>query len=89
MALGAWTHQILGTVLREGLLLAALGGFCGLALSVAASQAMGSLLVGVSPTDAVTYSGVIALLVSVSLLACYIPARRATQIDPSEALRQE
>jgi predicted permease len=89
MALGASTHQILGTVLREGLLLAAIGGFCGLALSVAAGKAMGSLLVGVSPTDAVTYSGVIALLVSVSLLACYIPARRATQIDPSEALRQE
>jgi predicted permease len=89
MALGASTHQILGTVLREGLLLAVMGGFCGLALSFAAGQALRSLLVGISPTDAVTYCAVIALLTSVSLLACYIPARRATQIDPSEALRQE
>jgi ABC-type antimicrobial peptide transport system permease subunit len=89
MALGASTHQILATVLREGLLLAAIGGFCGIALSVAAGKALRSLLVGISPTDALTYSGVIAILTSVSLLACYIPARRATQIDPSEALRQE
>ncbi len=89
MALGASTHQILATVLREGLLLAAIGGFCGIALSVAAGKALRSLLVGISPTDALTYSGVIAILTSVSLLACYIPARRATQIDPSETLRQE
>jgi ABC-type antimicrobial peptide transport system permease subunit len=84
MALGASTHQILVMVLREGLLLAAIGGFCGITLSITAGRALRSLLVGISPTDAVTYSGV-----SVSLLACYIPARRATQIDPSEALRQE
>ena len=89
MALGASTHQILATVLREGLLLAAVGGFCGIALSFAAGKALGSLLVGVSPTDAVTYCAVIAILLSVSMLACYIPARRATQIDPSESLRQE
>ena len=89
MALGASTQQILATVLREGLLLAAVGGICGIALSLAAAKTMGSLLVAVSPTDALTYCGVIALLASVSLLACYVPARRATQIHPSEALRQD
>lgn len=89
MALGASTHQILGTVLREGLLLAAIGGVSGIVLSVAAGKALSSLLVGIGPTDAITYCGVIALLAAVSLLACYIPARRATQIHPSEALRQD
>jgi predicted permease len=89
MALGATTHQILNTVLREGLQLAAIGGIAGIALSIAAGKALGSLLAGISPTDAITYGIVIALLTSVSLLACYLPARRATQIDPSEALRQE
>jgi predicted permease len=89
MALGASSHQILATVLREGLLLAAIGGLCGLALSVAAGQALRSLLIGISPTDPITYCGVIALLTTVSLLACFIPANRATQTDPSEALRQD
>jgi predicted permease len=89
MALGASSRQVLGTVLREGLALAAIGGVCGMALSVAAGKALGSLLVGISPTDAITYCGVIVLLTSVSLVACYLPARRATQIDPSAALRQE
>jgi len=89
MALGASTQQILASVLREGLLLAAIGGICGIALSVAAGKAMGSLLAGVSPTDATTYCGAIGLLAAVSLLACYVPARRATQIDPADALRQD
>jgi ABC-type antimicrobial peptide transport system permease subunit len=89
MALGATTRQILNSVLREGLKLAAIGGIAGIALSVAAGKALGSLLAGISPTDGMTYGGVIALLTSVSLLACYLPARRATQVDPSEALRQE
>jgi predicted permease len=87
MALGASNHQILATVLREGLVLAAIGGVSGIALSVAAGKALGSLLVGISPTDGITYCGVIALLASVCLLACYLPARRATRIHPSEALR--
>ncbi len=89
MALGASTQQVLGTVLREGLLLALIGGICGIGLSVAAGKAMGSLLAGVSPTDAITYGGAIGLLALVSLLACYVPARRATRIDPSAALRQD
>jgi predicted permease len=89
MALGATNHQILNAVLREGLQLAAIGGIAGIALSIAAGKALGSLLAGISPTDAITYGGVIALLTSVSLLACYLPAHRATQVDPSEALRQE
>jgi predicted permease len=89
MALGASTRQILATVLREGLLLAAIGGVSGIVLSLVAGKAMGSLLAGVSPTDAITYCGVIGLLTLVSLLACYVPARRATLIDPSEALRQD
>jgi predicted permease len=89
MALGASTQQILGTVLREGLVLAAVGGVCGVALSVAAGKGLGSLLVGVSAVDPVTYGGVIGVVGLVSLVACYLPARRATRIDPLGALREE
>jgi ABC-type antimicrobial peptide transport system permease subunit len=83
VALGVTTHQILNTVvLREGLQLAAIGGIAGIALSIAAGKALGSLLAGISPTDAVTYRGVIALLTSVSLLAS-LPPRPPRDSDRS------
>ena len=89
MALGASTRQALGSVLREGLLLTGVGIGVGLAVSAAAGRVFGNLLFGVSPTDAITYSVVIVSLTGVSLLATYVPARRASRIDPSQALRQD
>jgi putative ABC transport system permease protein len=89
MALGASPQQTLASVLREGLLLTGVGVAVGLALSAAAGKVFGSFLFGVTPTDKLTWSGVIALLAAVSLLACYLPARRASRIDPTRALRNE
>ena len=67
----------------------AVGLAIGLALSVAAGTALKGLLYGVSPTDARTYLVVFVVLAAASLAACYLPARRATRIDPMQALRQE
>jgi len=89
MALGASPRDAVGTVLKQGLLLTAIGTGIGLVLSAAAARALGSLLFGVTPTDKPTYLVVICLLSTVSLVACYIPARRAARIDPMQALRQE
>jgi putative ABC transport system permease protein len=61
----------------------------GFALSIAAGKALGSLLFGITPTDAPTYLSVFAVLAVVSLAACYLPARRAARIDPMQALRHE
>jgi len=89
MALGASSRQILRAVLQEGLLLTAIGLGIGFGLSLVAGKALGSLLFGVTPTDSITYLGVFAVLAVVSLVACYLPARRAARIDPMQALRQE
>ena len=89
MALGASSRHILRDVLGEGLRMTLIGLLIGFALSLAAGIAMRNLLYGISPADARTYIAVFILLAGASLTACYLPARRATRIDPMQALRQE
>ena len=89
IALGARPSDVLRETLGEGLKLSALG----IALGLAGAYAMGSLfrsvLVGVTGINPVTLLGAAGLLAAVALIACYVPARRATRIDPASALRQE
>ena len=88
-ALGASRRSILGLVLREGMLLTGFGIALGLAGALAASQALVTLLFGISPLDPLTYMGVIALMMAVSVIACWTPAWRAVRLDPATTLRAE
>lgn len=89
MALGARTSDVLRLVIKGGMAMALIGVVAGLAIAWGATRFMKSLLVEVSPTDAVTLSLVSFVLLIVALLACYVPARRATKVDPLVALRYE
>jgi len=89
MALGAGTLDLLQLVLRRGMTLAIIGVFLGLVGALALTRLMTSLLFEVRPTDAITFVAVSFSLIVVALLACYIPARRATKVDPLVALRYE
>jgi predicted permease len=89
MALGAQSKQVLALVLRQGMLLAAVGAGLGVLFALLITRFASTLLYGVSATDPLTYISITVLLMSVALLACYIPARRATRIDPLVALRYE
>lgn len=89
MALGAGSRQILTMVLGQGLALTLAGVALGAAAALALGRFLSSMLFGVTPTDPATFAAVSTLLVAVALAACYRPARRATRIDPIEALREE
>jgi predicted permease len=89
MALGASPRQILALLLRQGAQLVAAGLFFGLIGAWLLTRAMSHMLVGVSASDPVTYVSVAALLSFITLLACWVPARRAMRVDPMLALRYE
>ena len=89
MALGAARRDIVRLVLRQGLLLAGIGAGLGLLVALVLTRVVQSLLIGVSATDPVSFGAVVTLLLGVAALASYIPARRATGVDPLIALRAE
>jgi putative ABC transport system permease protein len=89
MALGAERSDVVRMILRQGLTIAAAGLLLGLAASLLVTRVMSSLLFEIGPRDPITFAGVMALLALVALVACYLPARRATRIEPVVALRHE
>jgi len=89
VALGAGSGDVLGMILRQGLRTIFIGVAIGIAGALALTRTVESLLFGVTATDPLTFSAVTLLLVGAALLACFIPARRATKVDPMVALRYE
>ncbi|HEU5415765.1 MAG TPA: FtsX-like permease family protein [Candidatus Angelobacter sp.] len=89
MAIGAQRTHVIGMIVRQGLMLAILGALIGSAASLGASRLLQSLLYGVRAGDPLTLMFVALLVLLVGLLACFLPARRATNVDPLVALRYE
>ena len=89
VALGAQQRNVLALVVRQGILLVILGGIFGIAAAFALTRYLSSLLFGVKPVDPLTFGAALLLLLLVSFLACYLPARRAARVDPIVALRYE
>jgi len=89
LALGAPLQGLTAMFVRNGLLLSAIGAACGLTAALALTRLMKSLLYNVSPADPLTFAAVSAALILAAALASYLPARRATRVDPVEALRSE
>jgi putative ABC transport system permease protein len=89
MALGAQPGEVLRLILKQGFLLTVIGIAIGLAGALALTRVLSSLLFGVGSTDPATFGAIVLLLAFVSLIACYLPARRATRVDPLTALRYD
>jgi ABC-type antimicrobial peptide transport system permease subunit len=89
MVLGAQSGDVLGLVMKQGAGMIAVGVAFGLVLALFLTRLMASLLFGIAPTDLATFATVTAVLFGVALAACYIPARRATRVDPIQTLRYE
>jgi ABC-type antimicrobial peptide transport system permease subunit len=89
LALGAQRRDVLNLVLTRGVILTCIGLVIGLPISVALAQLLAGVIFGVSAGDFSTFAGITLLLCAVTLLACYIPARRAMSVDPIVALRYE
>jgi putative ABC transport system permease protein len=89
MALGAQARDVLRMIIRQGMTLVLIGVAVGLACAFALSRIMSNLMFDITVTDPATYAFIALLLTAVSLLACYIPARRATRVDPMIALRYD
>jgi putative ABC transport system permease protein len=89
MALGADRHDVLGLVLRQGVTMVMLGLSVGVIAALLMTRVLRTLLFGVSPTDPAVFAGIIVLLSTTAALATYVPARRATRVDPLVALRDE
>jgi ABC-type antimicrobial peptide transport system permease subunit len=89
MALGASRREVLRLVVRNGLRMTFIGLGLGVVAALGVTRLLVGLLFGVKPTDPLTFGAVIALLCCVAFIACYIPARRATRVDPIVALRYE
>ena len=89
VALGAESHRVLRLVVRQGMSLVLIGALIGTVLGAAAGQLLATVLYGVSPLDPIAFGGAVGLLLLIALLANYLPARRASRIDPMVALRSE
>ena len=89
IALGATRSRVAGLVLRRGLVLTAAGVMLGVLSAFAVSRLLSSVLFGIAPTDPLTFGAAMVVVFSVATLACWIPARRATRLDPVAALRAE
>ena len=89
MALGAQRQAITAMFVRHGLVLTGIGVACGLVASFVAMRLMSSLLFGVNPVDPITYGAITVVIVAISYVACYLPSRRASSVEPVNALRAE
>jgi putative ABC transport system permease protein len=89
IAVGAQRRSVIGLIFRQGLRLVTVGLLCGVGAAIFLARVLRALLFGIEPTDALTFAFAAMLLLAVALLACFLPARRASRIDPMEALRYE
>jgi ABC-type antimicrobial peptide transport system permease subunit len=89
MALGAQLSDVQKLILKQGMFLAGIGSVCGLVIAFGGARMMKGLLYGVSTADPITFTFVALVLLSIALLACWIPARRASRVEPMIALRAE